>query len=181
VHTLYNVQLYIQIGWTPLLAASSEGYANIVKELLQHQVQLEIENHVSQQKLLHSRVYQHVSLGCFPFNCASRNMLLCTSYVTYLSWSSLMDCLAGGPALATLLLPWPMSSYSWQAASCTCPWQLFLLMHPLGGTLSPLVGSTGPGPDHVRDCMWAELLAWLLLHVALNCCIGKLCAKTYSH
>ena len=41
---------FIQQGWTPLLAACAEGYADIVKELLQHQIQLEIENNVSQQE-----------------------------------------------------------------------------------------------------------------------------------
>ena len=43
-----NVSHLLQKGWTPLLAACSEGYPNVVKELLQHPVQLEIENTVSQ-------------------------------------------------------------------------------------------------------------------------------------
>ena len=46
---LCYVNLCIQRGWTPLLIACAKGYANVVKELLQHQVQLEIENNVSQQ------------------------------------------------------------------------------------------------------------------------------------
>jgi ankyrin repeat protein len=50
--------LCIQIGWTPLLIACSEGCADVVKELLHHQIQLEIENNVSQQKFTSCYVTQ---------------------------------------------------------------------------------------------------------------------------
>jgi hypothetical protein len=52
--------LCIQKGWTPLLIACAEGCVNVVKELLQHQIQLEIENNVSQQKVTSCHVTQYI-------------------------------------------------------------------------------------------------------------------------
>ena len=38
------------MGWTPLLIACAEGCNSVVKVLLEHRVQLEIENNVSNHK-----------------------------------------------------------------------------------------------------------------------------------
>ena len=44
---IHSYNIPVQKGWTPLLHATLEGYSNVVKLLIQHQVQLEIENNVS--------------------------------------------------------------------------------------------------------------------------------------
>ena len=44
---IHSYNIPVQNGWTPLLISTLEGYSNVVKLLIQHQVQLEIENNVS--------------------------------------------------------------------------------------------------------------------------------------
>ena len=43
-HLIYTI---IQKGWTPLLIVADDGYIDIVKLLLQHQVRVEMANGVS--------------------------------------------------------------------------------------------------------------------------------------
>ena len=78
----------------------------------------------------------------------SCNRILCISYNYLIPWFTIGRGLFGSRPCTDI----PAAhSCSWQAGldCCTCPLQSFPLLHPLGGTLSPLVGSTSLGLDHI--------------------------------